>query len=117
MSSWLRALQGAGDLISTRRSFHVLVAYGIKRGFGLWNIRIAPKEGDLISTEYDAIHILLVGGDVFIHDNVVPNLGGVGINLNGPVYSFAKIDADGKNLVLTDFFAVHFALRSSRRVR
>ncbi|MDR3734180.1 MAG: right-handed parallel beta-helix repeat-containing protein [Acidobacteriaceae bacterium] len=78
-----------------------IVAVGIRRGLGIWNCRIAAKEGALVSTEYDAIHVLIVGGDVSIHDNFIANQGDDGINLNNPVHPIVKIGPDGKDLILS----------------
>jgi hypothetical protein len=74
---------------------------GMKRGLGIWNCKVIRKEGALISIEYDAIHVLLAAGDISIHDNILMNQGDDGINLNNPVHPVAKIEPDGKNVVLS----------------
>jgi hypothetical protein len=80
-----------------------IVAYGVKRGLGIFNSQVTVKPGSLISTEYDALHMLLVGGDVFIRDNLISGQGDDGINLNNPVTPIIKTDNEGKNLTLGIF--------------
>lgn len=80
-----------------------IVAYGIKRGLGIWNTRVVAKPGALISTEYDAMHILIVGGDVSLIGNTIANQGDDGINLNDPISPVVSTDGTGVKLVLSTY--------------
>jgi hypothetical protein len=76
-------------------------AYGMKRGLGIWNSKITALSGSLISTEYDALHIIVVGGDVYLHDNLFSNQGDDAINLNNPVTPILSVS--GTNLQLSTY--------------
>jgi len=80
-----------------------VVAYGIKRGLGIWNSRIVAKPGALISTEYDGVHVLIVGGDVSLIGNTIANQGDDAINLNNPISPVVSVDSTGVNLVLSTY--------------
>jgi hypothetical protein len=87
-----------------------IVAHGMKRGIAIWNSKITPAPGGLISTEYDAIHMLLEGGDVSIKNNLISNQGDDGVNLSNPVHPVVRIDENGRSLVLSNhsrFIQIH----------
>lgn len=82
-----------------------IIAYGVKRGFAVVNSRIMPKPDghSLISTEYDAIHILELGGDLILSDNVITGQGDDGINLNNPISLISRADPAAKTIVLAPY--------------
>jgi len=80
-----------------------IVAYGIKRGLGIWNCRVEALPGSLVSTEYDAMHILIVGGDVSLIGNTIENQGDDAINLNGPVSPVIGQGGSGSSIILSTY--------------
>jgi hypothetical protein len=79
-----------------------IVAYGLKRGMAVTNSRIVPRAdgSSPMSTSYDAIHVILSGGDIVIKNNYIAGQGDDAINLNGPVHPIGRIDAGAGSLVL-----------------
>jgi len=78
-----------------------IFAYGVQRGLGIWNSHILPAAGSLISTEYDAINIPYVGGDIYIHDNVIGYEGDDALNLNNLM--LPVVSTSGTSLVLGQY--------------
>jgi hypothetical protein len=62
-----------------------IIAYGVKRGVSITNSQITPASGSLASSEYDAMHLLAVGGDALIKNNLISGQGDDGINMNNPI--------------------------------
>jgi hypothetical protein len=77
-----------------------IVAYGIKRGLNIENSQIMPAPKNLVSTEYDGMHIAVSGGDVEIVNNLITAQGDDGLNLNSPVHPVVSVSTDGKALTL-----------------
>ena len=86
------------------------ITFGMKRGLEIVNCQVIPKPGALISTEYDAIHMMMIDGDISIHDNIIRGQGDDGINLNNMVTPVAKMEPNGKDVVLgtySRFYQIH----------
>lgn len=82
-----------------------ILAYGMKRGLAVVDSTIAPR-GDSaspISTEYDAVHILIAGGDVIIENNHISGQGDDGINYNNPVHPVVSARGDGTRVTLSAY--------------
>ena len=82
-----------------------ILAYGIKRGLAVIDCEIAPGQGpnSLISTEYDAIHVLELGGDLIIANNSISGQGDDGINLNNPISTISATYPDRRTMVLAPY--------------
>jgi len=82
-----------------------IVAYGLKRGLAVFHSSVTPKDdpASLMSSEYDAIHTLIVGGDVVIEGNKISGQGDDAINLNSPVSPVLKVSDDGKTVQLSTY--------------
>jgi len=72
-----------------------IVVSGVKRGVAIVNSQITPATGEYASSEYDAIHVLPLGGDLIIRGNTIAGAGDDNINLNNPVVEVASVDAAG----------------------
>ncbi len=77
-----------------------IVAYGLTRGLFILNSSVAPRTGALFSTEYDAIHLQEIGGDVYIANNAISGQGDDAINAASPVLPFVSLDGSGTHLTL-----------------
>jgi hypothetical protein len=79
-----------------------IVAYGMRRGLAIVNSRIAPDtdSSSVVSTEFDAIHVLLSGGDVIISDNVISGQGDDAINFSGLAQPVLAVDSQGTKMTL-----------------
>jgi len=77
-----------------------IVIYGIKRGVNLQWAQIIPETGKYISTEYDAIHSTLIGGDLVLQHNKIIGQADDAINMAYPLLKIESIDADGVTLHL-----------------
>jgi hypothetical protein len=82
-----------------------IFAYGMKRGLAIINSQIAPRPDSRpwISTEYDAIHVLELGGDLVISNNTISGQGDDAINLNSPVAMISKAGQDPRDLVMAPY--------------
>ncbi len=82
-----------------------MLAYGMKRGLAIVDSTIAPGNdpANLISTEYDAVHILIAGGDVIIQNNHIAGQGDDGINFNSPVQPVAAVADNGSTVTLSAY--------------
>jgi len=80
-----------------------IVASGMKRGLAILNSQIVPADGEPTSTEYDAIHRFIPGGDLIIAGNTIAGAGDDNINLDPHPTPIAAIDATGTKLTLTDW--------------
>jgi hypothetical protein len=82
-----------------------ILAYGMERGLAIINSTIAPKVDplSLISTEYDAIHILIAGGDVIIADNKISGQGDDGINFSAAMHPVVSSSSNGIDVVLSAY--------------
>jgi parallel beta-helix repeat protein len=82
-----------------------IFAYGIKRGLAIINSSIVPRPdgSNPVSTEYDAIHVQLGGGDILINGNHIAGQGDDGINLNNAVHPIVSIADQGRTLVLSKY--------------
>ncbi len=81
------------------------VAYGLKRGLALVNSSVAPRTDDSspISTEYDAVHTLIGGGDILITGNTFALQGDDAINLNNPIHPISAVRDGGRTLELSTY--------------
>ena len=77
-----------------------IVAYGIARGLFILNSSVAPRPGGLFSTEYDAMHLQEIGGDVYIENNTISGQGDDAINAAAPVIPLVSLDQTGTRLTL-----------------
>lgn len=79
-----------------------IFVYGMQRGLAIVNSSIVkrPDATGLISTEYDAIHLLIWGGDVIVAGNKIADQGDDGMNFNDPVHPIVAVSDDGKTLTL-----------------
>ena len=77
-----------------------IVAYGVTRGLLILNSSVMPRPGGLFSTEYDAMHLQEIGGDVYIANNAISGQGDDAINAASPVMPFVSLDATGTHLTL-----------------
>ncbi len=77
-----------------------IIAYGVKRGLFILNSSVVPRAGGLFSTEYDAMHLQQVGGDVYIEDNTISGQGDDAINAASPISPLVSLDPSGTQLVL-----------------
>lgn len=82
-----------------------ILAYGMKRGFAVINSKIVPSDVSVsgTSTEYDAIHILELGGDLVLAHNTIMGQGDDAINLNNPISRISAIDVDNRSVVLAPY--------------
>lgn len=81
------------------------VAYGLKRGLAIVNCGVVPRPdgSSPISTEYDAVHTLIGGGDILITSNTFTAQGDDAINLNNPIHPITAVSADGRTLELSTY--------------
>jgi hypothetical protein len=79
-----------------------IVVYGLKRGLALTRSRIEPRaDGSRpLSANYDALHVLMSGGDMLITNNRIAGQGDDAINLNGPVHTLTRVEDGGRSVVL-----------------
>jgi hypothetical protein len=82
-----------------------ILTYGLKRGLAIQNTNVVARPDGLspVSTEFDALHVLLGGGDILMANNHIANQGDDGINLNNPVHPIVSIADDGKTMVLSTY--------------
>jgi hypothetical protein len=82
-----------------------IVAYGLKRGLAVTRSRFVPRPdgSQPLSANYDAIHVVMSGGDMLITDNHITAQGDDAINLNGPVHTLTRVEDDGRSVVLGKF--------------
>jgi hypothetical protein len=82
-----------------------VVGYGLKRGFAVINSSFVtdPDGKNIMSNEYDAIHIQLVAGDVILQNNMISRQGDDAVNVNSPVTPVRAISADGLTLRLETY--------------
>ncbi len=102
--------QQAEDIVLDSVTIHSapgmgIFAYGLKRGLAIVNSNIIPQPNgsNPVSTEYDAIHVQLGGGDILIHGNHIAGQGDDGINLNNPVHPIVSMADQGRRLVLAKY--------------
>jgi hypothetical protein len=84
---WIVRAPGMGITIS-----------GVKRGVAIVDSRIAPAPGEPASSEYDAIHAFIPGGDLIITGNTITNPGDDNINLDSPVTPVVAVDPAGTTI-------------------
>jgi len=77
-----------------------IVVYGVRRGVAIVDSRIVPAPGEYASSEYDAIHVLQVGGDLAIVGNTIDRAGDDNINIGSPVTPIAAVSDQGRKLAL-----------------
>ncbi|WP_298235874.1 right-handed parallel beta-helix repeat-containing protein [uncultured Azohydromonas sp.] len=78
-----------------------IVAYGLKRGLAITRSRFAPRDGSQpLSASYDAIHVVMSGGDTLITNNHITAQGDDAINLNGPVHPITRVEDGRRSVVL-----------------
>ncbi len=77
-----------------------IVAYGVERGLFVLNSSVSPRPGGIFSTEYDAMHLQEIGGDVYIANNAISGQGDDAINAAAPVIPFVSLDQTGTRLTL-----------------
>jgi hypothetical protein len=72
------------------------------RGVAILNSVIAPPEdgSDLISSSFDAINTVTVGGDILISGNRISGQNDDAINLDTMAYKILSISLDGRSLTL-----------------
>jgi hypothetical protein len=82
-----------------------ILAYGMKRGLAIVNSNINPGSDPLklISTEYDAIHLLVTGGDVIVDDNHISGQGDDAINFNNPMQPVVAGDGNSSKITLSAY--------------
>jgi hypothetical protein len=87
--------------VTVRRSPGMgIVVYGVRRGVAIIDSRILPAPGEYASSEYDAIHVLQVGGDLAIVGNTIDRAGDDNINVGSPVTPIAAAGEQGRKLAL-----------------
>lgn len=79
-----------------------IVVYGLKRGLAITNSSIVPRAdgSNPLSVNYDAIHVLMSGGDMLITGNRISGQGDDAINLNAPVHTLTRVEDGGRSVVL-----------------
>ncbi len=79
-----------------------IVAYGLKRGLAVLGSRIVPRPdgSSPISTSYDAMHVILSGGDILFTGNRIAGQTDDGINISSAVHPVLRIEDDPAVLVL-----------------
>ncbi|RYZ93357.1 MAG: hypothetical protein EOP06_01195 [Proteobacteria bacterium] len=80
-----------------------IVPYGIKRGFAVTNCRLTSKPGSVMGVAWDAIHLIGVGGDTIIKNNVLTRQGDDAINLNSPVSPITHLDPSGLKATISRY--------------
>lgn len=79
-----------------------IIVYGVKRGVAIVNSQISPASGEAASSEYDAVHVFLPGGDLVIDHNTIAGAGDDNLNLDSPVSEVVSVNGDGTSMVLND---------------
>lgn len=83
-----------------------VLAYGLKRGLALVNSQVQADEGltgNPLSTNYDALHVLISGGDTLIRNNLFADQGDDAINLSAPQSPIVSVDDAGAGLTLSKY--------------
>lgn len=83
-----------------------VLAYGLQRGLALIDSRVQADEaltGNPLSTNYDALHVLISGGDTLIQRNRFADHGDDAINLSTPQSPIASVDEGGARLTLSKY--------------
>lgn len=83
-----------------------VLAYGLQRGLALLNSRIQADEqltGNPLSTNYDALHVLISGGDTLVRNNFFADHGDDAINLSTPQSPIASVEEAGAALTLSKY--------------
>jgi hypothetical protein len=89
---WIRKSPGMG-----------IVAFGVRRGVAIINSRIVPPDGEAASTEIDAMHVYVPGGDLIVKANRVSGAGDDNLNVDSPVIPVRGVDASGSTVTLGDY--------------
>lgn len=83
-----------------------VLAYGLKRGLALIDSRVQADDaltGNPLSTNYDALHVLISGGDTLIQRNRFADHGDDAINLSTPQSPIVSVDEAGSRLTLSKY--------------
>lgn len=83
-----------------------VLAYGLQRGLALIDSRVQADEaltGNPLSTNYDALHVLISGGDTLIQRNRFADHGDDAINLSAPQSPIVAVDDAGARLTLSKY--------------
>lgn len=83
-----------------------VLAYGLQRGLALIDSRVQADEaltGNPLSTNYDALHVLISGGDTLIQRNRFADHGDDAINLSAPQSPIVAVDEAGARLTLSKY--------------
>ena len=79
-----------------------IVALGLARGLTVESSHIVAASPNVVSTEYDGIHIGQAGGDVFLSGNTISQQGDDGINLAFPVQFAYSMNSAGTQVGLAN---------------
>lgn len=83
-----------------------VLAYGLQRGLALVNSKVQADEGltgNPLSTNYDALHVLISGGDTLVRNNLFADQGDDAINLSAPQSPIVSVDDGGAGLTLSKY--------------